>query len=540
VEQRSSASSHVYYVTDVADRFADFASGHSSAADSFHLTEQGRLQTAIRNAGSRNDKAILEETAVRNEEARLEAENAFNEMQKFVTTLKEAMGAEGRAESCQFLSCGEHAYCSSTPDRAECRCMAGYEGNGFICKSPRHALEQPLFALSSTPPRIADLHVSTLRGNHVAVVYRDVTKQHRGYLMFGLADLAGMVWKAPLPFGNGSAFGPVLVELQGRDGGVAIAFRDTNRGGTGVLVGGACNPEQNRLDLGPARAFARYQAQGMGIVALPESLVAVVFAEHTTNRMTRTPEAGAMYGSAVLARVNTNGAAPEVISKRRFASGPVARIATSMLSPTSFVVAFRQAEDSAKGERSEASCVSARLRGGGELIFDPRPLLLEPQRGQIWSRSVSLLGEGVVAYTYHSGNEQLTKQALLAVDPRTQQLGLLRAPTVISEGFTPYVGSVSTSTPFVQHLSSGQAERLRVQGPRVLAYFSGGESITPKGRFCKPDRESLPNNCQDIVWANHEVTSAAGAQVGDGRLLFVSTDASQSAYYSLVGAMEPF
>lgn len=452
----------------------------------------------------------------------------------YVEALKREVGSREAEAACLGLTCGEHAFCAGERGRVGCRCMEGYEGDGLECGPASRPAERVLFQ-SPTPPRIADLRVSTLRGNRVALVYRDVTEGNRGYLMFGRAEPAGMRWNHPIPFSEHlQAFGPVLVELQGGEG-IAVAFRDADKGGSGVLLGGRHDPELNIVKFGPLRAFARHQAQAMGMVALPEALVAVVFAEHRANGAAGASEGGAAYGSAVLARVSVDGAGAEVVGKYRFASGPVARIATTMVSPASFLVAFRQAGETAVGERAEASCALARLRHG-RLTFGRRVLSLEPERGQIWARSLALLGDGVVAYTYHSGGEQLTKQALLLVHPQTQQLSLLREPSVVGEGFTPYVGAVGTAAPLPPRLAPAPAA---ARGPRAATYFRGAGSARPTARVCSVDAVGLPNRCKDLAMTDHGATSISGAHVGDGRLIFVFSDARDVARYQLMGVMDP-
>lgn len=532
-QSSANAGAQVYYVSDVSDRFAGFVAAHKAAAQQFYSSEQDRLEAAIRDATSQHDKALLEDTVVGNEEARLELQSAFNQMETFVMTLKQAMGAQVGAASCQFLECGAHAFCEAAAEGgARCRCQEGYEGNGYVCNPPTRLSERPLFQLSPGVPRpqVADLRVSTLRGNLVALVYRDVSKSNRGYVMFGKAERTGVNWSMPLLFSNRSeAFGPALVELQDTPGigiGIAIAYRDMDRGGSGILLGARYDPKQNLLSVAPPRAFARHQAQRLALVSLPQSRIAVVFAEHALSGAGGKLEGGAMYGSAALAKVHAGGAAPELVGKRRFVTGPVARLATTMLSPTSFVVAYRQGEEAADGAKGEASCAFAQLHGS-ELVFDPHPLSLEPEQTQIWSRSVTLIGDNMVAYAYHSGNEQLTKQAVLRVDPKTHRVSLLRAPEVIGRGFTPYVGSLSM-------------DALQSQAPRLVTYFTAAGSTKPQVRLCGVAGDGLPGGCQDLSWADREVTSVDGAPVGDGRLLFAFTDARGTAYYALLGLLDPF
>jgi hypothetical protein len=278
----------------------------------------------------------------------------------------------------------------------------------------------------------------------------------------------------------------------------------------------------------------------MALMPLPESRVAILFAEHALHGSgAEQVQGGMMYGSALLARLNVSeGSHPEVLGKQRFVKGPVARLSATMVSPTSFVVAFRHipAHSSLLGEKAEASCLLGTYHYGA-LGFDPKPLSLEPDQDEIWARSVAYLQDNLVAYTYHSGREQVTKQAVLYVDPATRQVSILREPEVISKGFTPFVGSLSTSTPLREHQSAGQLQLLEKQGARLFTYFAEGGGA--RGQFCRATPEDTLSDCQFFDWTSHELTSVSGTPVGDGRLLFFYADAGGSPHYQLVGLMDP-
>merc|ERR1719379_2397314 len=98
---------------------------------------------------------------------------------------------------------------------------------------------------------------------------------------------------------------------------------------------------------------------------------------------------------------------------------------------------------------------------------------IDPAQTQIWARSVAFVQENVIAYTYHSGNEQLTKQAFIFADPGTRKLSLMRQPEVLARGFTPFVGTVSTTLlPF----GAEQPLLLQTNGPRLFSYYNKGNS----------------------------------------------------------------
>jgi hypothetical protein len=430
------------------------------------------------------------------------------------------------------------AYCdASNQDLGPyCQCEAGYQGDGFVCQPPHKFTPMKLLRGRINEPgaQVADLDIATLSDNRVALVFRDTRKLHKGYLLLGKAGRSGMTWGQPMLFsGQAQAFGPTVTELESAgDLRLAIAFRDQNQGGTATLLGVSLG-QNGSVIIGTPKPFARHQAQRMAMVPLQNSSVAVLFSEHTLSGGAAKLAGGAMYGSALLARFQDSLSPPEVVGKRRFATGAVARITATKLSPKTFAVGFRRGAD-AKEEQAEASCVFAQLREG-ELIFGSQPALLEPKITQVWSRSIALVQENVLSYSYHSGTERLTKEAILRIDPVTESMTLLREPTVIGRGFTPYVGTVSTA---LLNSADGEPSFLQQEGPRLFTYYNKGNSNHVQARLCKATAGGIPAACQEVDWINHEILSIAGAPVGDGRLIFVYTDARGSPYYQLVGLLE--
>jgi len=349
-----------------------------------------------------------------------------------------------------------------------------------------------------------------------------------------------MTWDSPVLFSDrAQAFSPVVVELE--DGsGLAIAFRDQNRDGTGILVGAVhaagerSNQTNQGVTLSPGRAFARHQAQGMSLLPLSGSRVVLLFAEHVGlgKHVAESPA----YGSAIVAKINSDsGLAPDIFGKHRFVTGPVARLSATALSPSSFVVAYRRGESDPTAPRTEASCTFVQVRGA-ELVFRTAPMTLEPERTQIWARSVAPVAVDTFVYIYHSGNEKVTKQAVLRVDPTTQQVVMLRQPEVIGEGFTPYVGSVSSAS---VHSKLDDVSFLERGGPLILTYFSDGDSTKATARFCRFGSGGNAVGCRDVRWSSHELVSVSGTPMQDGRVVFAFTDAKGQPYYQLVGLEEP-
>jgi hypothetical protein len=546
------SAADVYYVTKMGDRFLGFMAKHQEAVNSFGAAEQERLAAAIQSAIDPYDKMLLETSARANEENRLEAQNAFGEMRNFVTTLKQAMGAVGSAAQCQDLTCGAHAHCTTDAQLgAQCICKDGYQGNGFVCKTPAllsvHSLMQ--FQAGQQRAQVADIHVSTLHGDTILVVYRDIAKSHQGYALLGHAAPDTLKWHSPLAFSNGSqAFSPRVTQLMQADdasGGIAIAFRNADRGGDGILLGGRVDPLTGELTLGVPKAFARHQAQAMAILPLPESRVAVIFAEHLSNDQGVEGSSGAMYGTTLLAQVHSDGSAPEIINKARFASGPVARISATALSPTLFAIAYRLGKGSSGAQEAEAACIAGQLHKS-HIAFNSPAMLLEPEQPNIWSRSISRIGENLLAYTYHSGNEELTKQAILRADPNTHRLSLIHGPEVLERGFAPVVGSVAV-VPTMEEVKMQKtgpfplsfAEIHRQRSARLLTYIGHNGAKPARAQLCSVAAAGVPSGCQEIGFPSRDLATVSGTQVSDGRFVMVFTDTRGNPYYQFLGMSQP-
>ncbi|CAJ1444081.1 unnamed protein product [Effrenium voratum] len=493
--------------------------------------EVARSRSNIQRARGQ-DKDLLEEAYKIQEESRMEEENAQGVAAAFAATLQQFNGQSEGASSCSGLVCGGNGYCDEDSQGARCKCKAGYQGTGFVCNPAAGFAEHPLIsAAGAKPTQVADLHVSSLSGNGVAVAFRDPSRRNRGFVVLGTALDGGMRWSAPaLISASSPVFGPVLVELD-QAGGLAVAYRTKDRGGDGMLLCGRRDAE-NRVQLGPARVFSHYQAQAMTLIALPQNRVAVLFSEHQ-------PVTGAEaehFGTSLLAEMSDSKDAmmPKLLGKYHFAKGAVTRITAAPLSSKTFAIAFRQSRESAAYR--EASVSLAEL-WGTELVFTTSPTSLEPGRGQIWARSVAGLGDGAFAYTYHSGAEQVTKQAVLRLHPQSHRLEMLQEPQVVAEGFSPFVSTVSTVHREVHQFQPQRGQRIRAeaqpQGHRFFT-FIGGEGAKGRGRLCGVSA-GLPDRCQDVGASSKEVLSVASALLSDGRVFLLTSSASGTPHYALVG-----
>lgn len=511
----------VYYVVKLLDKFKNYAVKHQALSDVRHGQEMERLQEAMENSDESEDKTLLEATATENEESKLESQNAFNEMLNFVNTLKNAMGAKGSAPSCEDLTCGEHAVCVDTVmEGAGCKCEDGYEGDGFLCKPPISFTAHPLIPFESKPgaaaPQVGEIHITVFQISRVAVVFRDVSKGEKGYFMLGRAGVAKMAWNYPKLFSNQTkAYGPVIAGLP--NGRVAIAWRDQNVGGMGYIMGGQINPKTSLCTLGETIAFARNQAHGYAAIVLPNSRVALMYSERQLDSSGKTK---AMHGSALLTQIEKDGV-PKELGKYHFAEGPITRLMATRLSSDSFVVAYRAEAEGEKKE--EANAIWAQMKGS-ELMFDPHPISLAPDETEIWGRDVSLVAKDYFAYSFHAGGEQVTKQAIVRVDPGTHKMTIVDGPSPIDEAPTPYVQSVSL--PFAP------------RAPHTFTYYQKPGSGIARAKVCPITPQGKMRDCTDLNFVGYELSTVAAEPLGEGRLLFVFADTTGTPYYQFVGLFD--
>lgn len=529
--RRNSVSS-ANAVSDVAGRFSSLLQQlHDRDAEQSLLdaADAERTRSTIQHAISLQDKALLEKAYELKEESRMEDENAQGLAASFAATLQQFSGQTEGASSCKGLPCGGNGFCDeSSQEGARCRCKAGYQGTGLVCNPAVSFAEHPL--ISETPgskaPQVADLHVASLRNNAVAVAFRDVSRQNRGFLVIGVAQDSGMRWSAPALLSSSAVFGPVLTELD--DSSLAIAYRTADKGGDGVLLA-ARRDAENRIQLGSPRVFTHYQAQSMSLIALPQSRVVVLFSEHQPSKAS--PGKWEHFGTSLLAEVlpgerQGGQMVPRVLGKYRFAQGAVSRISTAPLSSKLFAIAYRRGRtpDVEGASSSREASVSLAELWGSELVFTTKPLSLEPQKEQIWARSVAGLGDGAFAYTYHSGAEQLTKQVVLRLNAE-HRLEILQE-RVLASGFSPFVSTVST----VQ-----RNEKAQQPGHRLFTFFGGGQGAQGQGQICGVSDQSLPDRCQDVGQTGREVLTVAATLLTDNRVFLLTSSANGVPYYTLVG-----
>jgi hypothetical protein len=498
----------VYYVPSLLTKFLHFADAREKRSTMRHDLERERLEAAIESTQVEGDRELLSKTVEENELSRLEERNVFNEMRNFINSVKGVMGSEQpKPQDCAEVTCGEGASCALKTDGATCVCDEGFVGDGFVCKRPVAFVAKMLLP-SQPSAQVGDLHMAQL-GKALLCVYRDLATE-RGYLLVGHVSPATVEWSKPLAFSQAAAFSPQVAVIP--EDRFVISYRDANTQGAGFFVGGQLVKTDAGVNatFGEPVAFARMQSHQTSLLSLPGARFAIMFCEHKGD--------GQAFGSALLGRVGAHGVA-EQQGIFPFAESAVTRLTATLLSPESFVVAYRAAPDPTADPltavREEANAVYAKLTST-DLVFDPHPLQLEPHKSEIWDRGLGLLTANRFQYTYQMGTEDKTVVAVVEVDRYSHRMHVTSKHEV-AQGFTPFARSVGLA------FSPG--------APRTLSFYE--HHGVGKYTACSLTTQGALTGCTERTWLSHPVESVTSTSLGDARVLFVFAGKDGKPYYQV-------
>lgn len=523
------AAADVYYIPELLDRFKLFAVQQQALTDHRHLYEVQRLNAAITATSNLGDKELLNETVHANLESRLEAQNAYLQMLNFVNTLKAvATGSDTSARTCNEITCGDYAICEEDEHGAKCRCEEGFDGDGFQCFPPHHFTAVSLFTLEGgKKPNVKELHLTVFNDVHLGVVFRDANEGNRGFVMVGRAGLALVRWSTPVPFsGKAKAYGPVIAGLGERS--LLIGYRDADEGGSGFVVSGVLNvTDQYKILLSTPELFAKNQAHTFSIVQLPHNRAALMYAESVVDDGGNVLEA---FGSACLAEVGLPAnhslapPPPSVMGKYRFSDVPVEHLSATLLTDSTFVVAYRGITDGPGGPQppfKEASVVWGRVLKDGEVTFSPNPVSLEPETSQIWDRGVAVVSQNMFAYSYYCGISQELKMTVIKIDPNTHQMSITDGPKILSKGKSGYVGAINV--PFAPEI------------PHTYTFFDRPGEGVGTAQVCRVSQLGRITECKQRPFAGYDIPGGAisGQLLWDGRLIFAFATKTGEPFYQV-------
>jgi len=375
----------------------------------------------------------------------------------------------------------------------------------------------------------ADMHVTTFGKSTVLVVFRDVSQGHIGRALIGKVRDGDDVVMAPAEAFSGQhkAYSPVAAGTDNQR--MVVAWRDEHTGGLCWMRGAALDtsgiggaPQQ--LTWGEAVNFCQGQSHKMAVLPLPGNRMAIFFADKikaSTFPDGSEPEMGV--GNALLLDVGGHGDVA-TLSTSRFADYPVVRLEVTQLTPKTFVLAGRAVQatddmDPSVQIHQEALAFFGEV-SEDNIIFDSNTLNLEPKDKHIWARGVSLIAPNTFAYAYQHGKDLQIKLAVAKMNPTTGQMETVHKPSVIKEGFSPYVSMISA--PY------------SASDPHTLTYYQGATGSMVN--VCSWDPVELAlSRCEDFSWLQGKVESISAAHLGRGRSFMAFTSESGVPYYSIFG-----
>jgi len=518
------AVENMEFLAKTLQSFERFAEGAEKSVKSRHEQESQRLQEALAKASDPGVKVALEQTVAANKESLKETEGIYSNMADFSKQMTSLLkSATKTGYGCSQISCGLHASCTDTMEGALCLCNEGYIGQGKDCRAPADMMPH-LLVTEGRAVQATDMHVAIFDGNKIAVVYRDQNKNDAGALVVGTVQETGLADLSPPEFFtgvDGKAFSPVVAGTGGRR--LAVAWRDDKLMGTcrlraaGLGASGIRGAEM-ALTWGQTIDFCNTQAHKMSVMGFDNNRVMVVYADKA-----KTPFAEP-FGNSILAEIGPLGNV-SVLGNFRFADHAVARLEATKIGRNNFVLAVRAAKavDDMNPQvftRQEAMAVYGEL-AGDDLVFDPNPVNLEPEQGQIWARGISMVAENTFAYAYQDGLNMEIKMAVLQVDPESHRMQLVQTPSVISKGFSPYVSMLSV--PYSE------------KDPHTLIYYQGSDKLGVVN-LCSWDPQLRKlRKCEDFTWLSEKITATSGVSFGGGKSFMVFASESGVPYYSVFG-----
>lgn len=531
---RASETQITRYLIQMIDRYKRSADMNRKAVARRHVAEALLLETTLNETLDEKTKSALKDSLAHSKKSVAETDRIYGNMVAFSDSMENLLQAAAKyGSACEETMCGAHASCTDTTEGPQCVCNEGYVGNvraGQDCYAPPEFRPHRLLheGQGGFGTHAADMSVSVFGENKIAVVFRDVSRDNRGVVVTGSVREAGMVDLAtPEEFTaqGGKAFDPVVGGTPSRR--IAIAWRDADRHGAcwmrSAQIGGTGIRGASMAKVwGAPMSFCRGQSHKMSMVPFSNERLAVMFSDKVVATQHTPTE---LFGNSLLVQLDPRGSIVN-LGKFRFADSAVCRLEVTQLSATGFVLGARASraagdlETAAAPTRQEAMAVYGELVDD-ELVFSPNAMNLEPQGSQIWARGLSLIAPDTFAYSYQAGASNEIKMAVVAVDPVSHQMSVLRHPTVVHPGFSPYVGMISV--PYTP------------TDPHTLVYYEAHN--TSRVSICSwVHADKMAKDCEEYTWLTSKLSSISGVHLGGGKTFMVfAAESTGAPYYGVFG-----
>lgn len=528
---RPSAKVPVYYTVELLDKLKVDTEARALQEEDRYAYELKLLTAARAAAADENDRNNLADTIAEVQDARMQSRNASANALALYYTAKAALGGKGAPPAnCGLLRCGENAECWEADSVASCRCKRCYQGDGETCRPSScaptsYVARRSLIGNSDSRQivHIHELHVAVFQKNRVAVVMRDSTDGDKGVLrIMSIGSIGANIGESQFFSVDGPAFGAKVSALD--NGRLLVSYRDKNSNGEGFVVGGQADATKLSAVLRDPQPFAREQSFDVALVKLPSSRVVCLYAGTIEN--TTIEGSKQLFGGAMLMQI-LEGGLISFVGKYRFSHGQrVSQLAATLVTPTSFIVAYRAQPqfdtDAVPGQSHELSISWIGLTDG-ELAVSPSPLFIEPGLTEMWDRDVSLVSANLVACSYQSGSEKLTKLVIVKVDPATHQLEQVGTPHIIGQGAATHVKSVS--------LDAG------IAGPHSFTFLQYRNQLS-EAETCRVSPSGQVGKCGHAAWSRSELYAMSSARLDDGRLFVAYVDAEYAPFFEAFGTHE--
>lgn len=522
-------SDSMKYLMRTLEKFKSFASASRAGVEERHQAEEGRLQAAVQQSKDQGTVLALQQSVTSNAESLLETRRVYNNMVNFASAMSNFLSnATSKGGGCEQTSCGLHASCTDTSAGAQCVCNEGYVGTGKDCSAPPEFMPHHLlFEGSGTlQTQARDIHVSLFGKNNIVVAFVDAARGGMGRTVVGNIREAGMAVLAPpdaFTLAGTQAFNPVVAGTENRR--ILIAWRDQTTKGlcwmrAAALGTTSVRGAEQHLQWGEPVNFCRSQNHKMALLSLPGDRVALLYADQVKATATTPAES---FGNSMLLEVAKDGSIA-TLGNFRFADSAVCRLEVTKLTPKTFVVAARAAPavdemDSSIHTNQEAMALFGEM-SGDDLAFDPNPVNIEPKGKNIWARGISLIAPNTFAYSYQRGTDMKMMLAVVHVNETTHRMKVVKEPTTLREGFSPYVSMLS-----VPYTASD---------PHTLTYYEGSTNSMVNVCSFDPVKNTL-TRCEDFAWVQGNAKSVSGVHLGGGKSFMVFAPESGVPYYGVFG-----
>jgi len=486
------------------------------------------------------------------------------------------------------VTCGENSVCTQTMKGAQCICEQGYVGDGEICESldtVASGESPPIvnFGTAGAGERIADISLTRVGNDKLAMVYRNMDRRNRGYLVLGSYGNTGNVaWGTPEMFswdlppaanatsklvGKTESWSPHVSGTP--DGKILIVFRTKEKFGSCRIAKAQIDSlkARNYVDFSPVLGFCDGTAHSpmVGLTIADRNRFAVFYSTNMPGTTTR------YVGVAKLFDI-TGHVMPMGDGFFEFAGHKVEALKViPSTPPTSFFLSYKGPQ---KVDEMGKTIVQESVLGFGEfaedaLSFLPTTLSMEPSAEmQISTMDIGSSGSGptpgsFLAFSaYYSAVRKASTLKLIELDKMAEEpqkkFKVLNQDTSLNPISLAEVASTTSGsngnsvlntgfTPFISAIIMGDEPNVGPTGkvtsttvPRTVGFFyepedSGKMTLL---HICEIDESNTAEiqlvDCRDkVLRESGGIRELKSVSLGFGRVAVLSTNMHHQPSFKL-------